>query len=195
MPPAAEPPAPNSFTPEFDRAFARLIGHEGAYSDDPQDPGNWTGGRVRVGRLLGTKYGIAANTYGDLDIPSLTLDQAKAIYHRDWWLKAGADQLHPAIVYQLWDFAVNAGMGTAKRALQRAVRTADDGQIGPLTLAAVRAMNTNDVLLRFAAQRLRHYTALSTWRTYGKGWANRVAGQLDYAAEDNPNGNPESSPS
>lgn len=168
----------------FDQAFDRLIGHEGAWSDDRSDPGNWTGGRVGVGELKGTKYGIAANTYGDIDIRNLTLDGAKAIYYRDWWLKAGADQLDGAIVYQLWDFAVNAGMGTAKRALQRAARVADDGTIGPVTLRAVRSMSTTDVLMRFAAQRLRYYTSLSSWGTYGKGWTNRVAGNLDFAAED-----------
>lgn len=168
----------------FDQAFDRLIKHEGEFTDDPKDPGNWTGGRVNIGQLKGTKYGIAANTYGDLDIVNLTLEQAKAIYHRDWWLKAGADQLDAAIVFQLWDFAINAGMGTAVRALQRAVRVADDGSIGPLTIRAVRAMSTTDVLMRLTAQRLRFYTSLSTWLTYGKGWTNRVAGQLDYGAED-----------
>jgi lysozyme family protein len=168
----------------FDDAFKRLINHEGDYSDDPKDPGNWTGGRINAGQLKGTKFGIAANTYGDLDIKNLTLEQAKQIYHRDWWLKAGADQLDAAIVFQLWDFAVNAGMSTAQRALQRAACVADDGNIGPLTIRAVRAMSTTDVLMRFAAQRLRFYTSLSTWGTYGKGWTNRVAGQLDYAAED-----------
>lgn len=169
----------------FDEAFDRLIGHEGAFSDDPRDPGNWTGGRVNVGQLKGTKFGIAANTYGDLDIRSLTLAQAKVIYHRDWWLKAGADEFHPAIVFQMWDFAVNAGMDTAKRALQYAAGVAGDGQVGPLTIAAVKAAALNDILLRFNAYRLRHYTSLSTWGTYGKGWANRTAGQLDYAAKDN----------
>jgi len=168
----------------FDEAFERLIGHEAGYSDDSRDPGNWTGGRIGVGGLKGTKFGIAANTYPDLDIKSLTLDQAKAIYYRDWWLKIGADELDPAIVFQVWDFAVNAGMGTAKRALQRAVGVADDGKVGPLTLAAVKAMSVTDVLLRFNAQRLRFYTSLSSWPTYGKGWARRVAGNLDYAAED-----------
>lgn len=168
----------------FDQAFDRLINHEGGFSDDPKDPGNWTGGRVNVGELKGTKFGIAANTYGDIDIKALTLDDAKKIYHRDWWLKTGADQLDAAIVFQMWDFAVNAGMSTAKRALQRAACVADDGNIGPMTIRAVRAMSTTDVLMRFAAQRLRFYTSLSTWPTYGKGWTNRVAGQLDYAAED-----------
>jgi len=168
----------------FDQAFERLINSEGGLSLDPKDPGNWTAGRVGVGKLLGTKYGIAANTYPDVDIPNLTLEQAKAIYYRDWWLKAGADKFDSAIVYQLWQFAVNAGMGTAVRCLQRAARVADDGVVGPRTIAAVQAMTVTDVLMRLSAQELRHYTSLSTWPTYGKGWTNRVAQQLDYAAED-----------
>lgn len=174
----------SSYPPEFLQAFDRLIGHEGGFSDDRRDPGNWTGGRVGVGYLRGTKYGIAANTYPDLDIPGLSLDQARAIYFRDWWQKAGGDEIDPAIVYQMWDFAVNAGMGSARRVLQRAVRVADDGRIGPMTIAAVKAMPVTDVLMRFAAARLRFYTSLSTWPTYGRGWVNRVATQLDYAAED-----------
>lgn len=169
----------------FDEAFDRLIGHEGRFSEDARDPGNWTGGRVGAGVLKGTNFGIAANTYPDLDIKALTLDQAKAIYRRDWWDKIGADTLDSAIVFQLWDFAINAGMETAKRLLQRVAGAAEDGVIGPRTLAAVKAMDKNDVLMRFNAARLRHYTSLSTWPTYGKGWTNRVAAQLDYAAQDN----------
>ncbi|MBF8177258.1 glycoside hydrolase family 108 protein [Herminiimonas contaminans] len=168
----------------FDQAFDRLIGHEAGFSNDPKDPGNWTGGKPGVGILKGTKFGIAANTYPDLDIANLTLATAKAIYKRDWWLKVGADEIDGAIIFQLWDFAVNAGMGNAKRALQRAVKVADDGKIGPMTIAAVKAMSVTDVLMRFNAQRLRHYTSLSTWPTFGKGWTNRVAGNLDYAADD-----------
>lgn len=168
----------------FDKAFERLIGHEGKFSNDPKDPGNWTGGRPNIGKLIGTKYGIAANTYPDLDIPNLTLEQAKAIYKRDWWLKIAADEFDGAIVFQMWDFAVNAGMSTSKRALQRAVGVADDGVFGPITLKAINSMSVTDVLMRFNARRLWFYTALSTWPTYGKGWTNRVATNLDFAAED-----------
>ena len=168
----------------FDEVFARLIGHEGGFSDDPKDPGNWTGGRPGVGKLLGTKYGIAANTYPDLDIKALTLDQAKAIYRRDWWDKIHADQLPGAVAFQLLDFAVNAGITRAVISLQRAVGVADDGKLGPRTLAAVNAMPVPDVIARFNAERLEFYASLSTWPTYGKGWARRVAGNLRYAAED-----------
>ena len=168
----------------FDQAFERLIGHEAGYSIDPKDPGNWTGGRPGVGIMKGTKFGIAANTYPDVDIANLTLATAMAIYKRDWWLKIAADDIDGAVVFQLWDFAVNAGMSTAKRALQRAVKVADDGKFGPLTISAINAMTVTDVLMRFNAQRLRFYTSLSTWPTYGKGWTNRVSVNLDYAAED-----------
>lgn len=173
------------YSPQFLTYFERLIGHEGKFTKDPRDPGNWTGGRLNVGELKGTKYGIAANTYPDLDIESLTLDQAKAIYWRDWWLKIGADQLPPAVAWQMWQFAVNAGMGTARRGLQYAVNVAQDGQVGPLTLAAVARADLNDILLRFNAFVLRHYASLSTWPSFGRGWSLRVAGNLDYAAVDN----------
>ncbi len=45
----------------------------------------------------------------------------------------------------------------------------DDGIIGPKTIAAVKVMEVNDVLLMLAAERLKFYTSLSTWDRYGKG--------------------------
>lgn len=176
----------DDYTPEFLTYFDRLINHEGGYSDDRDDPGNWTSGRVGIGILKGTKFGIAANTYSQLDIRNLTLDDAKEIYWNDWWLKIGADELPAALSYQMWQFAVNAGMGNAKRCLQRAANVPDDGQIGPRTLAAVKNMDLNDMLLRFNSFVLDHYTSLATWPTYGKGWTRRVAANLRYAAIDNP---------
>lgn len=169
----------------FEIAFQRLIGHEGGYSNDRNDPGNWTSGKVGLGKLLGTKFGLAANTYPNLDIKNLTIDQAKLIYKKDWWDKLGADQLHPAIVYQLWDFAINAGKSRAIKELQQVAGVPDDGIIGPKTITAVKVMEVNDVLLILAAERLKFYTSLSTWDRYGKGWTNRVAENLIYAAQDN----------
>lgn len=169
----------------FDQAFDRLIGHEGKFTNDRQDRGNWTTGVIGKGELKGTKYGISAMTYPDLDIKSLSLEQAKNIYKRDWWDKINADQIDSALVFQVWDFAINAGMGTAKRKLQLAVGVLDDGVIGNLTIQAINKAELNDILLKFNAERLKYYTSLSTWPRYGKGWTLRVAGQLNYAAVDN----------
>lgn len=168
---------------DFDKAFARLISHEGGYSDDSKDPGNWTGGKVGVGLLKGTKFGIAANTYGHLDIKNLTLEQAKAIYLEDFWAILG--KAHPAVKFQLFDAAVNHGQSNAIRILQRAVKVADDGAWGKVSQAALDAMDYQDVLLRFLAYRLKFWASLQKFDTYGRGWTNRGAENLLLAAEDN----------
>lgn len=174
-----------AYPSEFDTYFARLIDVEKGFTKDPRDRGNWTGGRVGVGVLKGTKYGVSAATYPHLDIEHLTIQEAKEIFWNDWWLAIGADELPPAVSYQMWQFAVNAGMYNAKRGLQSAVGTAQDGDIGPKTLAAVKAAELNDIILGFNAFVLEYYADLSTWDTYGKGWARRVAKNLRFAAQDN----------
>ena len=168
----------------FDLAFERVIGHEGGFSADPKDRGNWTSGIIGQGQLKGTKFGISAMSYPDLDIKNLTLDQAKAIYKRDFWDRAKGDQYDTAIAYQLFDIAVNNGNGNAVRMLQRAAGVVDDGQVGSLTIAAVKSLTVTDVIMRLNAERLLFITKLSTWATYGKGWTNRVAGNLQFGAVD-----------
>lgn len=155
----------------FDQAFDRLIGHEGGYVNNPADPGGET------------KFGISKRAYPDVEIASLTVEKAKDIYRRDFWEPLG--NVDPAIKFQVFDFAVNAGMQTAIRKLQAAIGVAEDGHWGPISAAKLAAMNVNDVLLLFAAHRLLYYTSLSSFSTFGKGWTRRVAKDLIYAAEDN----------
>lgn len=168
---------------DFNKSFDRLIGSEGGFGDDSRDSGNWTGGVIGRGEIKGTKYGISAASYPSLDIKNLTLAQAKEIYFRDFWSIIGdADS---AIKFQLFDAAVNHGRGNAIRFLQRAVQVADDGTWGSVSQAALGAMEKNDVLLRFVAYRLKFWSAISTFDVYGRGWTNRGADNLLYAAEDN----------
>lgn len=156
---------------DFDTAFARLINIEGGYSNDPNDPGGET------------KYGISKRSYPNVDIKNLTLDGAKAIYRADFWDVLGTAD--PAIKFQAFDFAVNSGIQTAVRKLQLAIGVADDGHWGPRSAAHLASMDLNDVLLRFAAERLLFMTNLSKWDNYGRGWARRIANNLKYASEDN----------
>ena len=157
---------------DFDAAFARLLGNEGGYSNDPRDPGGET------------NWGISKRSYSGVDIKNLTQAQAKEIYLRDFWMVLGA-AVHPAIKFQVFDFAVNAGISTALRKLQLACGVADDGYWGPRSAAALAAQELNDTLMKFAAYRLRYYTKLSNWPAAGAGWANRIATDLLFAAEDN----------
>ena len=169
----------------FDNAFDRVIGHEGGFQDDVRDRANWTSGTCGVGECKGTKYGLAAMTYPTLDIRNLTLDQARAIYKRDWWDKLGMDKYPPALAYQMFDAAINHGSGRAIQFLQKAVGTTADGIIGSKTLAAIAAIDINDLLLLFLAERLQYFTEVKTWKTYCTGWTRRVVQNLRYAAEDN----------
>ena len=170
----------------FVKSFDRVIGHEGRFQKIQGDRGNWTGGQVRVGVLKGTKFGISAMTYPDLDIENLTVEQAKDIYYRDWWVKLGMDKWKPALSYQMFDAAINHGMHNAGKMLQRAVATPDDGVIGPATRRAVDTMTLDDVLMCFLGERLDFMTYVGTWDTFGKGWARRIALNLKLAAEDTP---------
>lgn len=165
---------PSSST--FDTAFDRLIGHEGGWVNNPQDPGGETNWGI-------TKAVARENGYTG-SMREMTRDQAKSIYKTAYWGRAKADQYDFAIGFQLFDAAVNHGIGNAIRFLQRAVGVADDGVVGPMTLSAIKAMPVTDVLARFNAERLFFYTKLSTWPTFGKGWVRRVAENLRYASED-----------
>ena len=169
----------------FNKAFDRVIGHEGGFTDDPRDRGNWTSGTCGVGECKGTKYGLAAMTYPTLDIRNLTLDQAKAIYKRDWWDKLGMDKYPSALAYQMFDAAINHGSGRAIQFVQKAVGAKADGIVGSKTLAAIDALDKNDLLLLFLAERLQYFTEVKTWKTYCTGWTRRVVQNLRYAAEDN----------
>lgn len=169
----------------FDKMIDRVLSHEGGYSADRNDPGNWTGGRVGVGKLNGTKFGIAANTYPTLDIRNLTRAQAIEIYHRDFWLASKADRMPPAVAFSVLDGAINSGVRRSVQWLQQAAGVADDGVYGPRTAAAVAKADGNDLVLRYNAARLDFMTRLASWKHHGAGWARRIAQNLQYGAVDN----------
>lgn len=155
----------------FDEAFDRLMGHEGGYVNDPNDPGGET------------NWGVSKRSYPAVDIKALTRDEAKVIYRRDFWDVLGNAQ--PAITFQVFDFAVNSGIGTALRKLQAAVGVADDGHWGPLSQRALAQMELNDVLLRLIGLRLKFMAKLKNFDYHGRGWATRIGDNLLFAAQDN----------
>lgn len=157
----------------FDKAFELLIGNEGEFSNDAKDSGNWTSGRIGIGKLLGTKYGISAASYPKLDIANLTLQEAKIIYRQDFWL----EELPPFIAFDFFDTAVNSGKKRAILLLQKSLGVVEDGKFGPKTVAAL-AQATPRLSSIFNAHRLIFMANTSSWETYGKGWARRIANNL-----------------
>jgi lysozyme family protein len=159
---------------DFDRAFLIVVGVEGEFSDDPKDPGNWTGGKTGQGTLKGTRYGISAAAYPNEDIRNLTLDRAKVIYYLDYWQRIRGNDLAWPLNLALFDAAVQHGPTTAISLLQKAVGAKADGNLGPITLARVRALKPDEAAALLMRQRTRFYSQLDTWPKYGDGWINRL---------------------
>lgn len=160
----------------FDEAFERLIGHEGGYSNNPKDPGGETMWGI-------TKRVAEANGYHG-SMASLTLAAAKEIARREYWTPCKAESFAGAIGFQLFDIAYNSGVSTSAKLLQRAVGVKDDGIIGPATIAATNKMEPLTVVCLLNAKRIKFYTSLGAWPTFGKGWANRAADNLEFGVRD-----------
>jgi lysozyme family protein len=170
----------------FDRMFDIVVGHEGGFTANPADPGNWTGGTIGAGICRGTRFGISAAAYPDLDIANLSLDAAKALYQRDYWQRIAGDRLPSAVALLVFDAAINNGAGRAVRWLQQVARVRQDGVIGEQTLGAIERAaagpdSVADLCVEYLAQRLMFMSSLATWKTFGIGWARRLC-RLPYEA-------------
>ena len=151
----------------FAAALTIVLAHEGGYQAMPDDPGNWTGGKIGAGELKGTKFGLSAAAYPSLDIASLTETEAAAIYRRDWWDRFGLGRLPALIAAKLFDAAVNMGIESAVRALQRALRAAsasriaEDGKLGPASIEAAQTIPSDAVLPALREALAGHYRLIA----------------------------------
>lgn len=120
---------------------------------------------------------LSHNSYPGEDIRGMTLERAKAIYKRDFWDKVHGDDWPYVLAFQLFDAAVNSGPSQAVKWLQAAVGTTQDGNLGPITWAAVQALPPSVVAARMTGHRLIAMTDMR-WSTFGKGWARRIGANL-----------------
>ncbi len=151
----------------FDDAFAKLIGHEGGYSD--RDPNADPGGKTAWGvtEAVARAWGYRG------DMRELPIDTAKQIARKNYWDKYQCDQLPPAIAFQVFDTAYNGGY--AVKWLQEALGTTADGIIGAKTIAAARVANQARVVALMNGKRLLYLADLKNWPQNARGWAKRIA--------------------
>jgi lysozyme family protein len=143
----------------FDAAFAIVVGEEGGYVGDPADPGGET------------KFGISRRAYPSLDIAALTLDQAKAIYRRDYWDNHRCGEMPWRWALAVFDAAINQGEGV--RWAQLALSAVEDGVAGAQTLTLM-ATAPDDDYRAFLALRAESYVRQSGFAAYGHGWLKRL---------------------
>lgn len=123
----------------FPQAFAIVVSEEGSYVNDPLDPGGET------------KFGISKRAYPHLDIAQLTLDQARAIYLRDYWERSGCDGMSWERALCAFDCAVNQGQHA-------------------LELLSAHSHDATE----FMTQRALRYVLDRNIARYGHGWFHRL---------------------
>lgn len=136
------------------------------YTNDPKDPGGET------------KYGIAKNRNPEVNVAALNWESAKAVYYKKYWIAGSCDRLPGAVAALHFDGCVNIGISGASKFLQRALGVADDGNIGPRTLASAQAADPIVLCNAICDQRAKYYQDIVARKPdqqiYLNGWLRRI---------------------
>jgi lysozyme family protein len=166
---------------EFNQAFKVILKHEGGFQKLPNDKGNWTGGRIGVGELKGTKYGISAAQFPELDIQNLTVEQASEIYKSEYWFYDGIES--QPIADKLADLGVLFGVSVAVSVMQLTLQSIDPtqpitGKFGPITLGHINQAGETSLLTSYKANMLTHaFNVVAknpAERAFIGNWGNRI---------------------
>jgi len=151
-----------------------ILEQEGGYVNHPRDPGGETNFGI-------TKATARAHGYSG-SMRSLPKSFARQVYRDAYWDAVSGNELPPGVDLAVFDMAVNAGTSRAAKLLQQVLGVTDDGQIGPVTLAAAQRFGDFAKLVTvYADVRMSYYRSLRTWRTFGRGWAKRAKETNDAA--------------
>ncbi|MGN6460298.1 MAG: glycoside hydrolase family 108 protein [Pseudolabrys sp.] len=154
----------------FDAALARVLAHEGGYSNHPSDPGG------------PTKYGITIADYRRYvkpnataaDVEAMTLDAAKTIYRARYWDALACDGLPAGVDYTVFDYGVNSGVARAARVLRRKLTLPESAADVEVSRAS-RGTDAANLIHAICDERLAFLKSLKTWPVFGNGWSRRVA--------------------
>lgn len=154
----------------FDEAFNILMELEGwdKLTDDSNDPGGLT------------KFGISKKSYPHLDIENLTLEDAKEIYRRDFWMKASSRIIKQGLGIKLFTVAVLTGVNTAVKLMQDACNQFGhnltlDGIMGPKTAYCINSFRHPKAIEEMFEANVTFYVrGLEHAKPWLAGWLMRI---------------------
>ncbi|MFV0301999.1 MAG: holin-associated N-acetylmuramidase [Paracoccus sp. (in: a-proteobacteria)] len=161
-----------------------IVAREGGYVNDPDDPGGATNFGVTIGTMR--RLGRDLNRDGRVDqadVKALTRAQAVQIFIEHYFRRPRLAELPEAVQAGVFDMYVNAGSNAVK-ILQRLIsrmgfQCADDGVVGPRTIAAVQAAAAaapGHLADAYAIARRNYYYALADQRPASRKYARRRDG-------------------
>ena len=138
--------------------IAGVLDREGAeYTDDPVD----RGGATRWGITQDTLSEWRGKPVSKDAVAALTRAEAAEIYEHLYLVRSGFLHLvDERLRVLVLDWAVNSGIGTATKALQRVLGVPVDGVCGPVTLSAANTSDPTAVLKQLGRQRQQFYVSI-----------------------------------
>ncbi|MCH2097448.1 MAG: holin-associated N-acetylmuramidase [Pseudomonadales bacterium] len=158
-----------------------IVGREGGYVNDPDDPGGATNYGVTIHTMR--RLGLDLDGDGDIDasdVKALTVEQAVDIFLKHYFFRPRIDLLPEALQASVFDMYVNAG-GNAVKILQRMLAqfgqfVTVDGALGPKTAEAVRRAWNPFFVDAYGIERRNYYFALADRRVQSRKYARTRAG-------------------
>ena len=173
---------------DFKKALAITLKNEGGYVSDPQDPGGET--YKGIARNMNSKWngwatidsmkkqsGFPRNLDNNVDLQ----EEVEQFYKTNYWDKVkGDDIVDQDVAFSIFDFGVNAGIGTAASLAQMVVGADADGVIGQGTLSAINQFDPHHFIASFTVAKIMRYIAIvqkrPTSQKYFYGWVRRAVG-------------------
>lgn len=164
---------------KFQDAFDLMIVNEGGYISHTVagDRGGQT--YAGIARKFHPRWpGWPLVDKHDMDNPQLTHLVAD-FYQQEYWQAIQGDRIQQQrIAETIFDFAVNAGVGTAAKLAQLVVGSSPDGVIGDITLAKLNQVDPELFVTKYALAKVARYTEIvKRNRSQNKflvGWLNRT---------------------
>ncbi len=171
---------------QYNEALKVLLKNEGGYVFDPNDRGGETyKGIARNFFPKWTGWTIIDQAKKEKSFPknleenSFLQDIVANFYKSEFWDKIKGDEIFGQLTaISIFDFAVNAGVGTSVKLVQEVLQVPIDGQLGPNTLKQLNNINEEYFLACFALAKINRYIEIIERRPsnqkYLLGWIRRT---------------------
>ena len=165
----------------FSKSLDNILKAEGGFTADPKDPGN----HLPDGRAGCTNMGVTQAAWEEYlghkvsiaDMQALTKEQVGKFYKNKYWDRVMGDALPMGLDFLAASFAINAGVGSSAKLIQKCVNSVPDGMIGPRTLQVISGVDSKELIEKFSEAKEQYYKSLKLFSLYGHGWLNRVASE------------------
>lgn len=166
----------------FDKALAAVLKHEAGFVNHPRDPG----GMTNLGVTKKTWEAWVGHEVDELAMRALAPADVAPLYKARYWDAIRGDDLPAGVDYVMFDCAVNSGPKRAVMIAQQVASAAQDGAIGPKTIAAIEAVidtkGADAFITNYSEERELFLRSLPTFDTFGRGWVRRVDEVEAYAS-------------